>query len=235
MLPFCYLSIMKRDMLLLSQAAQQLGISLSDIQLEQFDTYQRELLQWNTKINLISEKSSQEIVSKHFLDSLTALQFIDKHDARIIDIGSGAGFPGIPLKIACPELQLYLMERNRKKVSFLKHIIRLLNLSTTFILHERAENLLKDNKWKNFFDIIVSRATFKLPEFITLGAFFLAPEGKLIALKGQDVEAEFIACTKSSLASCFDELFQHDIASPLLGIPRKIIIGKKRKKDKKTF
>lgn len=235
MLPFCYLPIMKKEIILLGQFTQELGIELSTLQLEQFDLYQKELLQWNAKTNLISEKSAQEIVSRHFLDSLTALQFIDNQRARIIDIGSGAGFPGIPLKIARPNLQLYLMECNRKKVSFLKHIIRLLNLTETVVLHERAENLIKNNKWKDFFDVVISRAAFKLSEFLSLGAFFLAPQGTLIALKGRDIDSEFSACVKSATASYFSELFQHDVISPLRGIQHKIIVGKKTKKDKKTF
>jgi len=235
MLPFCYLPIMEKEIILLGQATQERGIELGTLQLEQFDLYQKELLQWNAKTNLISEKSAQEIASRHFLDSLTALQFIDNHAARIIDIGSGAGFPGIPLKIARPNLQLYLMESNRKKVSFLKHIIRLLNLTETVVLHERAENLLKNNKWKDFFDVVISRAAFKLPEFLLLGAFFLAPQGTLIALKGQDIDSEFSACVKSATASYFSELFQYDVFSPLRGIQHKIIVGKKIKKIKKAF
>jgi 16S rRNA (guanine527-N7)-methyltransferase len=235
MLPFCYLLIMEKEIILLGQDARELGIELSSIQLEQFDIYQRELLLWNAKTNLISEKSAQEIASRHFLDSLTALQFIDKQRARIIDIGSGAGFPGIPLKIACPDLQLYLMESNRKKVSFLKHITRLLNFTETVVLHERAENLIKNNKWKDFFDVVISRAAFKLPEFLSLSAFFLAPQGILIALKGSDVENEFSTCVKSATTSYFSELFQHDVIFPLRDIPHKIIVGKKIKKDKKTF
>ncbi len=176
---------MEKEIILLRQATRELGIELSSFQMEQFDLYQKELLLWNAKTNLISEKSAQEIASRHFLDSLTALQFIDNQRARIIDIGSGAGFPGIPLKIACPDLQLYLLESNRKKVSFLKHIIRLLNFTETVVLHDRVENLIKDNKWKDFFDVVISRAAFKLPEFLSLGAFFLVPQGTLIALKGQ--------------------------------------------------
>lgn len=226
---------MDQEKLSLLQNARQLGIELSDQQLAQFDIYKNELLQWNTKINLISEKSVKEIVSRHFLDSLTAWQFIDKQDARVLDIGSGAGFPGLPLKIALPHLQLYLLESNRKKVSFLKHIIRLLGLTETFVLHERVENVIKNIKWKDCFDITISRAAFKLPELLSFGAFFLAPQGKLIALKGTDVETEFINCVKSATAHNYNELFQHDINSSLLGSPRKIIVGKKIKKDKKTF
>jgi 16S rRNA (guanine527-N7)-methyltransferase len=226
---------MEKEIILLGQAAREFGIELSTPQLEQFDLYQKELLQWNAKTNLISEKSAQEIVSRHFLDSLTALHFIDNQSARIIDIGSGAGFPGLPLKIARPNLQLYLMESNRKKVSFLKHILRLLNLTETFVLHERAENLIKNNKWKDFFDVVISRATFKLPEFLSLGVFFLAPQGTLIALKGLDIDSEFSACVKSTTASYFSELFQHDVIYPLRGIQHKIIVGKKIKKIKKAF
>jgi 16S rRNA (guanine527-N7)-methyltransferase len=232
-LPFCYLLMMEN--ITINAIAQKLGIILNATQIEQFTVYQQELLKWNAKINLISEKSAKEIVSRHFLDSLTALQFIDNHNARIIDIGSGAGFPGIPLKIACPELQLYLLESNRKKVSFLKHIIRLLGLTETFVLHERVENVIKNIKWKDCFDITISRAAFKLPELLSFGAFFLAPQGKLIALKGPDVETEFLSCVKSATAHNYNELFQHDINSSLLGSPRKIIVGKKIKKDKKTF
>ena len=226
---------MEKEIILLGQFTRELGIELSTLQLEQFDLYQKELLQWNAKTNLISEKSAQEIVSRHFLDSLTALQFIDNQRAQIIDIGSGAGFPGIPLKIARPNLQLYLMESNRKKVSFLKHIIRLLNLTETVVLHERAENLIKNNKWKDFFDVVISRAAFKLSEFLSLGAFFLAPQGTLIALKGLDIDSEFSACVKSTTTSYFSELFQHDVISPLRGIQHKIIVGKKIKKIKKAF
>ncbi len=232
-LSFCYSSMMEN--ITISSAAQKLGIVLSTAQIEQFNIYQRELLKWNTKINLISEKSAQEILFKHFMDSLTALRFIDKQDARILDIGSGAGFPGIPLKIAVPSLQLYLLESNRKKVSFLKHIIRLLNLTETFVLHDRAENVIKNIHWKGFFDVTLSRAAFKLPELLSFGAFFLAPQGKLIALKGADIDTELINCVKSATMSNYNELFQHDINSSLLGFPRKIIVGKKIKNDKNVF
>ena len=216
-------------MLILQQNARKLGIDLSEIQLNQFDVYQKELLKWNARTNLISEKSAQEIMSRHFLDSLTALQFIEKKNARIVDIGCGAGFPGLPLKIASPDLQLYLLETNRKKVSFLKHIIRLLNLTDTFVLHDRVENLLKYAAWKDFFDILISRAAFKLPAMLPLGAFFLMPGGQLVALKGNDIAMEFSQGEAVAPLYGFGQLFQHDINQEDSGIPRKIIIGQKTK------
>lgn len=213
----------------LEHSAQKLGIALSTGQLTQFDAYQQELMRWNAKTNLISEKSAQKIVSRHFLDSLTALQLIEKKNARIIDIGCGAGFPGIPLKIASPGLQLYLLETNRKKVSFLKHIIRLLNLTHTFVLHDRVENLLKAEDWKDFFDILISRAAFKLKEMLPFGAFFLVPGGKLVALKSHDIAAEFSQGASVAHLYGFCQLFQYDINQGSSGIYRKIIIGEKIK------
>ena len=195
----------------------------------QFEVYRRELLQWNEKTNLISDKSAGEIESRHFLDSLTALQFIGSENSRIIDIGSGAGFPGIPLKIACKTLQLYLVETNRKKVSFLKHIVRLLNLTDTVVLHERVENLLQDARWKEFFDVLISRAAFKLPEMLPWGAFFLKPSGRLIALKGKDMAAEFSQAEAVASQHGFGQLCQYDVKQETSDITRKIIIGEKRK------
>ncbi|MEQ8254344.1 MAG: 16S rRNA (guanine(527)-N(7))-methyltransferase RsmG [Smithellaceae bacterium] len=195
----------------------------------QFDIYRRELLKWNEKTNLISDKSAGEIESRHFLDSLTALKFIEPENSRMIDIGCGAGFPGIPLKIASPALQLYLVETNRKKVSFLKHIVRLLNLTDTVVLHERVENLLQDARWKEFFDVLISRAAFKLPEMLPWGAFFLKPSGRLIALKGKDMAAEFSQAEAVAAQHGFGQLFQYDVNQETSDITRKIIIGEKRK------
>ena len=219
----------EKEILALSQDAQQLGITLNEYQLGQFDVYRKELLKWNEKTNLVSEKSSHEIIRRHFLDSLTALQFIATENIRIIDIGCGAGFPGIPLKIAAPNLQLYLLETNRKKVSFLKHIIRELILSDTFVLHERVENLLSIAKWNEFFDVLISRAAFKLPEMFPLGAFFLVQGGKLIALKGKDIAAEFLQGTAIAQHHGFSKLFQYDINQGTADVTRKIIVGEKTK------
>lgn len=224
---FCYSFIMNQERLSFGKNARHLGIELDEQQLSQFDVYKNELLQWNAKTNLISENSSQEIITRHFLDSLTALQFIQKPNARIIDVGCGAGFPGLPLKIALPTLELYLLETNRKKVSFLKHTIRLLNLADTFVLHDRVENIIKTDSWKEKFDILISRAAFKLSELLSQGEYFLAPGGKLIALKGPNVDEEFAQCSPTINQYKISQFIQHDINVPFLEAQRKIIIGKK--------
>lgn len=203
------------------------GVILDRRQLEQFELYKKELLKWNEKTNLISDKSAQEIASRHFLDSLTALPFINEPDARIIDIGCGAGFPGIPLKIAIPALRLYLVETNRKKVSFLKHIVRLLDISETLVLHERMEDLVKNKNWSSFFDILISRAAFKLPEMLPWGSFLLAPSGRLIALKSMDIVQEFSEAAKAAGRYGFSQFSEHDVNEKSLDITRKIIVGKK--------
>jgi 16S rRNA (guanine527-N7)-methyltransferase len=220
---------MNQDMLLLQQGARLLGIALGDEQLALFDLYQNELLKWNATTNLISEKTAGEIVTRHFLDSLSAAKFITNPNARLVDIGCGAGFPGIPLKIALPSIQLYLLETNRKKVSFLKHIIRTLNLDQTQTLHGRTENIVRAEIWKERFDIVISRAAFKLPDLLPLGQYFLAPDGLLITLKGPDVSSELDTALEGGNPSKIYQLYQHDINLPLLGPPRKIIIFRKSK------
>ena len=218
---------MDQEILSLGKTARLLGVELGDTQLAQFDVYKNELLHWNAKTNLISEYSSQEIITRHFLDSLTAMQFIQKPNARIIDVGSGAGFPGLPLKIALPSLELYLLETNRKKVSFLKHIIRLLNLSDAVVLHDRVENIIKTDSWKEKFDILISRAAFKLSELLPQGEYFLAPGGALIALKGPKVDEDIAQCSSTINQYKISQLIQHDINVSFLEARRKIIIGKK--------
>ena len=137
---------MDREITFLQNQVRQLNIELSDTQLLSFDIYKNELLDWNVKTNLISDKSAHDIITRHFLDSLTALRFITRTDSKIIDVGCGAGFPGLPLKIVRSDLEVYLLEANRKKVSFLKHMIRLLKLSSVHVIHDRVENILNTKK-----------------------------------------------------------------------------------------
>ena len=149
-----------------------------------------ELLVWNNKFNLFSTKSDRDIIIKHFIDSLTLLPYIKYETSRVLDIGSGAGFPGIPLKIALNSLKVFLLESSRKKSSFLKHVIRSLRLTDAAVINNRTEFLMEDDTYRDYFQVVTSRATVKLPEFLQLGAFFLAPEGLLIAMKGKISDQE---------------------------------------------
>lgn len=201
-------------------AASALGVVLDKRALDLFDRYYRELILWNEKMNLVSIRAPEEILIKHFVDSLTPLPYIVRPQGRLLDIGSGGGFPGIPLKIAMPTLRVFLLEASRKKSSFLKHLIRQLPLAQTTVIHARTESAMTDNAYRHMFDTVISRAAFKLPEFFTMGRFFLSPGGFLIAMKGpsgegkkenfHDLDLRCIAC--------------HDISLPLDGGRRKILI-----------
>lgn len=208
----------------LSEGAATLGIRLEQAQLEQFTVYYRELLLWNRRINLVSEKSSREIVIRHFLDSLTAATSIISRDGLLIDLGSGAGFPGIPLRIAFPDLQLMLVESSRKKTSFLSHIVRTLPLDGVTIVRERIEALIGEKALAGSFDTVLSRAAFKLPQLIRMAAFFLKEGGILIAMKGPEpteemAEAEAVlAVSGMTLAAC------REVRLPESDLSKKIII-----------
>jgi 16S rRNA (guanine527-N7)-methyltransferase len=208
----------------LSEGAAALGLQLGQAQLEQFAVYYRELLLWNRRVNLVSEKSSREIVIRHFLDSLTAAPSIARRDGLLIDLGSGAGFPGVPLRIALPELQLMLVESSRKKTSFLSHIVRTLALAGVTIVRERIEALIGEQALAGSFDTAISRAAFKLPQLIRMASFFLSEGGILIAMKGSDpaeemAEAEAVLPVAGmTLTAC------RDIRLPETDLPKKIII-----------
>ena len=125
-----------------AQVQRQLGARMSAAQLAALARYEQELLDWNSHTNLTAIRSSQEVRTKHFLDSLTCLlAFRETPPERLIDVGTGAGFPGIPLKILYPKMQLTLVESVGKKVDFCRHIVRTLNLTNVDVVQERAEAL----------------------------------------------------------------------------------------------
>lgn len=165
-------------------AAGHMGVSISDPELSLLFKYEEELLRWNEKINLVSLKNREDLWTKHFLDSLAAARFIEKQSGRLLDLGTGGGFPGLPLAIVLPELKLYLLEASRKKSSFLKQVIRLLELQAATVINDRVEKVSAAPHFQNYFDTVISRAAFKLPDMVRYAAYFLAPDGIMIALKG---------------------------------------------------
>lgn len=172
---------------LLSDQAAVLGISLFREHISKFDIYLRELKSWNEKFNLTAIKDEQGVVIKHFLDSLTPLKFV-KRGSALLDIGSGAGFPGIPLKIVEPSLNVTLLDSVNKKISFMRHMIEVLKLTGVEAIHTRAEELAKTRE--GTYDVVISRALANLSDFIKLGEPFLKPDGVLIAMKGSKADEE---------------------------------------------
>lgn len=150
----------------------------------QFSLHARELLKWNQKINLTAITAPGEIALKHFLDSIAPARWIPP-SSSLLDIGSGGGFPGIPLKVLIPSLAVTLIDGSRKKISFLKHTIRTLQLENTDARQIRAEQLAKDANVALHFDVIISRALSSLAAFVRLALPLMADRGIIIALKGE--------------------------------------------------
>ena len=211
----------------LSEGAAAIGVPLGKAELDLFALYHRELLLWNKRINLVSQQTSREIVIRHFVDSLTPAPWIERPEGLLIDIGSGGGFPGIPLRIAFPNLHLTLVESSRKKTSFLAHIVRTLCLDSVTIIRERVSALIGEAACAGAFDTVISRAVFKLPELLRMASFFLKPEGILIALKGPDPQEEMDEAKTVLNATGMILTVCRDSRLPGTNFSRKIIIYKR--------
>src|SRR2546425_11767965 len=140
--------------------------------LQQFLRYRQELLDWNTRMNLTAITDPGEVLIKHFLDSLSLLMVYDRPEARLLDIGAGAGFPGLPLKIARPQWHVVLLEATGKKVTFLRHIIETLQLKDVVAVHGRAEELAHKAEYRGSFTVVTARAVASLPALLEYAAPF---------------------------------------------------------------
>lgn len=175
----------------LREAAKQYGTELSAEQITQFDQMTELLLEWSEKINLTAIKTPDEIVDKHYIDSLAANALIgDK--AVLLDIGTGAGFPGLPLKIVSPGRRVILIDGTGKKITYVQAVIQALNLENTSALHQRAEDPGFQHGFGKLADVVTARAVAAVDELVTLGRPFLKPGGKLLLYKGVE-EAEAVA------------------------------------------
>lgn len=166
----------------------QIGINLNNNQIKIFENYYNFLIEYNKKINLTSIINKNEIFIKHFVDSLTVSKFI-KIPCKLIDVGSGAGFPGVPLKILNPNVKLTLLESSNKKCEFLKELSNILKINYD-IINNRAEILSKNLNYREKFDICVSRAVANLKILSELCIPFIKVNGIFIAMKGPNFETE---------------------------------------------
>jgi 16S rRNA (guanine527-N7)-methyltransferase len=173
---------------LLQNGLHELNIAFTDRQITSFVSYLRELQKWNRAYNLTALTSDNDIIIKHFLDSLLYLSFIPEGPVHLADVGTGAGFPGVPLKIIRPEIEMTLIEPSRKKTAFLRSILRHLQLPGIAVLEQRIDSM--GNDYKEKFDVIVSRATFTLLEFLARACPSVKQGGILIASKGPRVSED---------------------------------------------
>jgi 16S rRNA (guanine527-N7)-methyltransferase len=182
---------------LIIDGAKTLGVEVDQKQAHLFAIHAGELIKWNTKINLTTITDPVDVAIKHFLDSIAPARHIPP-EVTLLDIGSGGGFPGIPLKITLPSVSMTLIDGSRKKISFLKHIIRTLQLQNVDARQIRAEDLVQKTQPPPSFDVIISRALSSLENYVRLALPLLAEEGIVIALKG-DIDIEQVNDLQSKI------------------------------------
>lgn len=173
----------KREILL--NGLTEIKISPTDELLSKFETFLFELKKWNKAYNLTALKKDEDIIIKHFLDSLLYLRLIPDRPLHICDIGSGAGFPGVPIAIVKPDLRIDLIEPSRKKSAFLRHLKRILSTKNVEVLEKRVEDVSE-----KIYDIALTRALFTIGELITKAAHVLKKDGYFVISKGPKFEDE---------------------------------------------
>jgi len=176
----------------LKAGAEKLGIKLGERELGQFQTYYQELVEWNQRMNLTSITDYEQVQVDHFLDALTVTLVWRPGDAqaRVIDIGTGAGIPGIPLKIAFQQIRLTLLDATAKKAGFLRHVVGKLELGGTEVVAGRAEDIAHHAAYREQFDLVLSRAVARLATLAELTLPFCRKGGLVIAHKRGQIEAE---------------------------------------------
>lgn len=207
---------------------KELNINLSENQLEQFYDYMNILTKWNKVMNLTAITEPKEIIIKHFVDSLTVLEKV-KDGSSIIDVGTGAGFPGIPIKIAYPETRIVLLDSLNKRVNFLNEVINELKLENIKTFHGRAEDYGKDKNHREKYDIAIARAVAPLNILVEYLMPFVKVNGKCICMKGIKAEEEIENSKRGVQILGGDKIIEDNFSIPNTDIERTIIIIEKKK------
>ncbi|MCC8137959.1 MAG: 16S rRNA (guanine(527)-N(7))-methyltransferase RsmG [Clostridiales bacterium] len=181
----------------LRESFDKIGIQLSELQADQFFTYYELLIEKNRVMNLTAITDYEDVVQKHFVDSVLPWKNMDPLSGRLIDVGTGAGFPGIPLKIVFPNLKVVLLDSLNKRVCFLKDTINILKLSDIIAIHGRAEDAASDPAYREGFDYCVSRAVANLASLSEYCLPFVRRGGMFIAYKSADIEQECLEAKKA--------------------------------------
>jgi 16S rRNA (guanine527-N7)-methyltransferase len=220
----------------LRAGALELDIELTDEQLEQFDRFAEFLVQTNEKFNLTRITEPHEMVTSHFLDSLTCLAALKpKKGARIIDVGAGAGFPGIPIKIVRPDLRVTLLDSTFKKVKFMSDAVEMLGLEGAQPLHGRSEQIGRDKDFRERFDIAYARALSELRVLSELCLPLVKVGGHVVAQKSEEIDEELATARPviGQLGGRVQDVIQ--IRIPLTEVTRRLVIISKTKPTPEVF
>jgi 16S rRNA (guanine527-N7)-methyltransferase len=211
---------------LFRQGLTTLGLAPDEQTIARLCRYLAELQKWNRSINLVAKAAEEVLIESHFLDSLTMVPLVrDCPPPGLMDVGSGAGFPGLALKIACPDLMITLVEPRQKRTSFLRNVIRTLDLKKIVVLETRLE---KGNEqlieWQNSTPIMTSRAFTSIKKFLELAETFCAPGGRIICMKGRKANEELAEWRKESPSSPFRLSETIKTTLPFSGTPRTLLV-----------
>lgn len=220
----------------LIEGAKVLNVELTDKQADQLMRYKELLVEWNEKMNLTAITEDMEVITKHFLDCLTVQSSIDLAQVKsLVDVGTGAGFPGLVLKIAFPNVHITLIDSLNKRLKFLQHVIDELGLTGIECVHGRAEDLGKNKAYREQFEVCASRAVANLAVLSEYTLPFVKKDGYLIALKGQKLDEELAEGEKAItiLGGTIDKLV--DVVVPYTDLNHRIAKIKKVKETPKKY